>query len=410
MDKNLHDNIDEIFRDPLQSFEERPARKVWENIERELDRDKRETFLFLFRDRALQLGTACLIFLCITLGIVLNPGEKSKPVRELKQPAVSSSLFPSLGSKARIHIDEAAAAALPAPVSALPAMISASPASARYIQPVGLEPLQPEPSAGGILALAPPVPVNQINTMKKQPRVYLADRPHRWSLTGYFAQELAGYNLADHDSTAANGREIDKKASSIFSESGGLLAGYRLSKKWLIQSGLIYSWSRSISGPSVAYAVTDNNGNTKYRLNTPTGYGFLPASSSVSDSVSTNQPSSRLHYLSVPVIVSYVFTAKRFSFLTGAGAIGNFLTSASVASKIQGPSSPQSESIVTLYGLRKVNYGLFFKAEIQYAIRADWSVNLTLTSKNALTPINTNSSFSTYPYYIGLGLGLRYSF
>jgi hypothetical protein len=74
------------------------------------------------------------------------------------------------------------------------------------------------------------------------------------------------------------------------------------------------------------------------------------------------------------------------------------------------PSSPQSESIVALYGLRKVNYGLFFKAEMQYAIRADWSVNLTLTSKNALTPINTNSSYSTYPYYIGLGLGLRYSF
>ena len=46
----------------------------------------------------------------------------------------------------------------------------------------------------------------------------------------------------------------------------------------------------------------------------------------------------------------------------------------------------------------------------QYAIRADWPVNLKLTSKNALTPINTNSSYSTYPYYIGLGLGLRYRF
>jgi hypothetical protein len=408
MDKNLHDKIDEIFRDSLQSFDEQPARKVWENIEQELDRDKRENFFYLFRDRALQLGIACLIFLCITLGIVFNPAEKSKQVRELKQPVVYSSQVPSLVSKAPIHIDETAAATFPARISASPATKTGQPAPASYIQPVGLVPLQPEPSKA-MLALAP-VPVNQINSMKKQPRIYLAERPHRWSLTGYFAQELAGYNLADHDSTAANGRELDKKERSIFSASGGLLAGYRLSKKWLIQSGLIYSWSGSISEPSVAYAVTDNNGNTKYRLNTPTGYGFLPVSSSVGDSVSTDQPSSRFHYLSVPVIASYVFTAKRFSFLTGAGVIGNFLTSATVASKIQGPSSPHSESIVTLYGLRKVNYGLFFKAEMQYAIRADWSVNLTLTSKNALTPINTNSSYSTYPYYIGLGLGLGYSF
>ena len=69
MDKNLHDNIDEIFRDPLQTFQERPVRKVWENIEQELDKDKRKAFVYLFRNRALRLGAACLIF------FMYSPGE-----------------------------------------------------------------------------------------------------------------------------------------------------------------------------------------------------------------------------------------------------------------------------------------------------------------------------------------------
>jgi hypothetical protein len=413
MDKNLHDNIDDIFREPLQAFRERPVRKVWENIEQELDKDKRRAFLYLFGNRVLRLGAACVIFLWIPLGIVFDRGGINKPVAAaealpvggVSPAAVSSSRATVHASRATVHASSALIPVAAAPTAALWAQTIEQWASQRS---VGLAPLRLEPSTA-TLALAP-VPVNRVNSMKKLSPVHLADPPRRWSLTGYFAQELAGYNLADHDSTAASGREIDKKATSLFSASGGLLVGYRLSKKWLIQSGFIYSWSRSISDPSVAYAVTDNNGNTKYKLNTPTGYGFLPSSSSIGDSVETDQSSTRLHYLSIPLIASYAFDVKRFTFLTGAGVIGNLLTSATVASKIKGPSSPQAESIVTLYGLRKINYGLFLKAEIQYAIRADWSVNLTLTSKNALTPINTNMTYSTFPYYVGLGIGMTHRF
>jgi hypothetical protein len=405
MDKNLHDNIDDIFREPLQSFRERPARRVWENIEQELDKDKRRAFFYLFGNRALRLGAACLIFLWIPLGIVFDRGGKNKPVAAAEAlPVGGVSPAPVYASRATVH-------ALRAPVHASSALIpvAAAPAAALWAPKIEQRaPLRLDPSTA-TLALAP-VPINRVNSMKKQSPIHLTDPPQRWSLTGYFAQELAGYNLADHDSTAASGREIDKKATSLFSASGGILVGYRLSRKWIIQSGLIYSWSRSISDPSVAYAVTDNNGNTKYKLNTPTGYGFLPSSSSIGDSVETDQSSTRLHYLSIPLIASYEFDVKRFTVLTGAGVIGNLLTSATVASKIKGPSSPQAESIVTLYGLRKINYGLFFKAEIQYAIRADWSVNLTLTSKNALTPINTNMTYSTFPYYVGLGIGMSHHF
>ncbi len=189
-----------------------------------------------------------------------------------------------------------------------------------------------------------------------------------------------------------------------------MLVGYHLKKRWLLQSGLIYSWSNSISDPTVAYAVTGNNGSTKYQFNTPAGYGFLPSSVATGDSVQTDKSSSRLHYLSIPIIASYIFKTKEFTFLAGAGVIGNILTSAKVATTVEGSSGQQPESIVRLYGLRTINYGLIFKAEMQYAFQSNWSLNLMVTSKNALTSINTNGRYLTYPYYLGLGLGITHSF
>jgi len=273
---------------------------------------------------------------------------------------------------------------------------------------VGLAPVRMGPSTARVDIYS--LLAHRINDLKKAAVVHLAGRPNRWSVTASFAQELAGYNLADHDSTAANGREVDKKETAIFSASGGLLVGYRMTKRWKLQSGRIYAWSKSISDPTTAYAVAGNNGATKYQFNTPTGYGFLPSSVATGDSVRTDKSSTRLRYLSVPIIASYIFNTKEFTVLAGAGVIGNFLTSAKVATTIEGTSGQQPESIVTLYGLRKINYGLIFKAEVQYAVRANWSLNLMVTSKNALTSINSNGRYLTYPYYIGLGLGITHTF
>jgi hypothetical protein len=271
-----------------------------------------------------------------------------------------------------------------------------------------MQPLQR--AASHTIGDIPQLLTRHVDNYKKENPIHLASRHRRWSISGYFAHELAGYNLADHDSTSTGHKEIDKKYNSLVSASAGILVGFQMTKHWLLQTGLLYSWSSSLGDPTTAYAVTDNNGNTKYLLNTVAGYGYLPSSSPAGDSVKTDQSSSRLHYLSIPVIASYAFYKKRFTFLAGAGLIGNFLTGATVTSRIEGVPTPQPESIVTMYGLRKMNYGLLLKAEAQYAVRAGWSLDIMITSKNALTAINTNANYSTYPYYIGVGLGITHTF
>jgi hypothetical protein len=413
MEENRPDHLDKLFTDSLRSFEDRPANEVWEKIEQELDGDKRRVYFSIFRPFG--LVAASLIALGIAVGILYHAGyqpnvaAKSKvshlpsrpqekpgePAGQTNKPANRHLSYPSTSDR------YVAASLLPVP-------------DTRDWRPLHFAlstVIQPRPSmVSHPIADIPQLLTRPIDHYKNRNPIHLVTRLHRWSISGYFSQELAGYNLADHDSTGAGHKEIDKRYNSLVSASAGVLVGYQLTKKWLLQTGLLYSWSSSLGDPTTAYAVTDNNGNTKYLLNTVAGYGYLPSSSPAGDSVKTDRSSSRLHYLSIPVIASYAFYKKRFTFLAGAGIIGNFLTGATVTSRIEGGPTPQPESIVTLYGLRKINYGLLFKAEVQYAVRANWSLDLMITSKNALTAINTNATYSTYPYYIGAGLGITHTF
>ncbi len=445
MEKNLPNHIDRLFEDALGSFEARPGEEVWEKIGQELDKDKRRSYFPLLR--SFSLIAACLLVLGVSMGILFHserkdelahtghgvgskdkegeirpsPGEAGQAgvTREAGPAAVSREAGQAgVSSREAVHAAVAGREAGHAAISreAGHEGVTGSMATTDWFREFGplrsaLSSLHPVPlKSFSAIEGNPALLARRVNGVKKDNPIHLASLPHRWSVSGYFSQELTGYNLAHHESIGARGKEIDKKQTSLYSASGGLLVGYRLTKKWLLQTGLVYSWSRSLGNPSTAYAITDNNGNIKYQLNTISGYGYLPSSSVTGDSVKTGQSSSRLHYLSIPVIASYTFHARRWSFLAGAGVIGNFLTGATVQSRIEGAPVSEHESIVTLYGLKKMNYGLFFKTEAQFAIRSGWSVNLMVTSKNALTAINTNVHYSTYPYYIGLGLGLKHSF
>ena len=428
MEENRPDHLDKLFTDSLRSFEDRPANEVWEKIEQKLDGEKRRVFLPIFRP--FSLVAASLIGLCIALGILDHAGHKTNvahksEVSNYKSNAIGSSTIettkPPSPQQGRPN-ETAGQASKPAIrqlryPSTLEKYVATSVLSApkirdwrplHYDLSTAMQPLQRATSH--TIADIPQLLTSHVDNYKKGNPIHLISRLPRWSISGYFAHELAGYNLADHDSTRTGHKEIDKKYNSLVSASAGILVGYQLTKKWLLQTGLLYSWSSSLGDPTTAYAVTDNNGNTKYLLNTVAGYGYLPSSSPAGDSVKTDQSSSRLHYLTIPVIASYAFYKKRLTFLAGAGLIGNFLTGATVTSRIERGPTPQPESIVTMYGLRKINYGLLFKAEAQYAIRAGWSLDLMITSKNALTAINTNAHYSTYPYYIGVGLGITHTF
>lgn len=234
----------------------------------------------------------------------------------------------------------------------------------------------------------------------------------KFDLTAYLSQELAGYSLADHDSTGPHGREIEKRQSTSFSRSAGLLVSYHAGRHWIIQSGLGLSRSVSVGNPGKVVAVKDNNGTVSYQIYTVTGYGYLPpgGTASIGDSATTGLVTGKLDYISLPLVLSRTWTIGRFSFLAGAGFTANLLTRATVQASLDGSTGPTQEKEVTQYGLRKVTYGFQVKGECRYQLARNYAATLMTTFKNSVGPVNIHTAYSTYPYNLGVGVGITRSF
>ncbi len=449
MDENLPDNIDKLFKDSLQSYRDEPSKDIWEKIERQLDRGN--ALIYKSRYRFLVWVSACLLVLLISLGILTFVHYKNDQKKELHgsgdEMVVSTQkiennsklqnrndLSPSSATEKLIRRRDLNGMGLnnknASPIDVLNNHIKEieehlsrssvwssiekefQDAFLDTVHTVNLHPLTTK-------TLSLEVDKNQlltgeINSLNGVTNSKRISRLDRFSVTSYFSPEFVGYKLSDNDANAADERQIKKKERHFFSASGGILLNYRLKRKWIIQSGLSYSWSSSIINPSKSFAEKDNNGNVQFRINTISGYGYLPSSSSVApnvgDSALTDKAHSRRHYLTLPLIASYGFKVKRFTLLTGAGVTFNFLTSATVESKIEGSLYNQKESIVTMHGLKKINYGILLKTELQYQFDSNWWINLIPSFNNALGPINIHSAFSTYPYNFGIGLGISHRF
>ena len=439
MDANKPNDVDELFRDSLKSHLDGPSDAVWEKIENQLDRE--DHLFYRARFRLLLRVCAGLLMVIFALGILIfvhfNYGHQVRRMAIGESRAGTSGLWADTGGNRRSGRSDAFADPATSGESIrkdkligpglkgvlndgdniYPLILTRS---SNHLSPATSLPPAivfqfPEPPTLSFRLGKNDLPVDPTNDFKKVARPGNSSFLSRLSVTAYFSREFAGYNLSDNnDSTGANGKEIEKKERSVFSASGGVFLDYKVNRSWVIQSGLSYSWSSSILEPSESFAIKDNNGNVQFKVNTVSGYGYLSPSSSVApgvgDSVMMDRAYSNLHYLTIPLIASYRVQLKRFTLLAGAGVSFNFLTSATVGTRILGPPGNHQESVVAMRGLKKINYGVLLKAELQFNINSNWGVNLIPCFKNALSPINIHSDLSTYPYNFGIGLGISHRF
>jgi hypothetical protein len=444
MDENLRKKVDELFKDSLQSYFEGPSPEVWDNIESELDKEENQLNKKITQ-RRIRRSAVFLIFILAGAGVFISIHDKTgkffetesvkdnKNAQSLKNRNTQHHFSLPAGSittqvakenntgkntvesvngtnfnNPKRTIGENAINELfdNANNSGKPDSFTAelNPASVKipFSQAISVHPEK-------IFF----VPVQQIQEKMIVKRERQSIR-NRLSVTPYFSQEFAGYNLSDDDATAANGSEIEKRERNVFSASLGLYVNLRINKRWVLQSGITYSWSSSIIDSETSYAIKDNNGNIQFKLNTISGYGYLTPSSGLppneGDSVFTDKSYSRLNYLTIPLILSYKIPMKRFTLLVGAGVSVNFLTSATLKTKIYGPGYLEAKTVVPMKGLKSINYGVILKADLEYHINNIWGINLMPSFKNSLSPINLHSALSAKPYNFGLGAGISYRF
>jgi hypothetical protein len=406
-----HD-IDDLFRDSLGSGQRIPPPPVWENIEAELDKDKRRRLILWW------IPASVAVFLTIVAtGVWLTQNSK-RPVsvhlasRTLSHRAVTRKPMP--GSR-------------PTPAGTASVKTSLQPASIDQ-QPVfvALQHAGTNRPAINSLSLAlspvistPPSPITP-TTLKVVARIRPAptsllhlDPPrHRFDLTGYVSQELAGYNFADHDSAGPRGREIEKQQNTSFSRSVGLVIAYHLHHRWLVESGVSISRSITVSNPGKTVAVVDNNGKIAFLVNTVTGFGYVASNgnANIGDSANAGKTTGKVDYISLPLIVSRKWTAGRFTLLAGAGVDINLLTRATIQTSITNASGVAPQTEITQNGLRRINYGWQIKGECRYRLSQNYAATVMTAFKSSVSSVNINTPYSTYPYNLGIGIGITRTF
>jgi hypothetical protein len=446
MEENIPNKVDQLFN-ALQKFKSDPSKDVWNKIEEGLDEDERKVARFSFGWK--QYAAAALLMLT-GLGVlfkiyfhqeaIFNQESvlRSKAGNSSEKSPKSVSHDSDLVSKSNLHDNgrEGDKGKLPAAAgdrtqrvagngarnTAMTDLIAQRSAAGKDLTLLNSnEQLMHTVSTQGVEAFLqvplisqPALPVKDM-TDKSLTVIHQKTRfKDRLSVTPFYSKEFAGYSLTDNDLTGVNGQEIEERERNVFSASVGFYLNYNINRRWVLQSGISYSWSKSNIDSGTSYAVVDGNGSIQYKLNTISGYGYLkPASATqpnVGDSVYTAKSYSQLHYLTIPLIVSYRIPLRRFSLLIGVGASFNLLTNAELQTKTYGNGDPEKKYSVKLMGLKKVNYGAMVKLDLEYQINSNLGVNIIPCFKNTLSPINLQSAITAYPYNFGIGAGITYRF
>jgi Outer membrane protein beta-barrel domain len=436
MGENLPNRVDQLFNDALQEFKDDPSEQVWNKIEDKLDEEDRKIVYFSY---GWKKYVAVAILLAGGLGVLLKIYNKKQAIFT-RESAMRSEADKKAILSQKINIPDRnheysrgillgirivtkrepqgnlrQKKKLPVIFTQLTHGIANFESLESNINLIHKVSIQTVESHLQLISINPGTLVLKGKKDERLIIIYPKKRlKDRLSVTPYFSQEFAGYSLTDNDLTGVNGQEIEERERNVFSASVGFYINYKINKRWILQSGISYSWSKSNIDSGTSYAVVDNHGNIQYKLNTISGYGYLKPTSltqpNVGDSVYTAKSYSQLHYLTIPLVISYRIPLRRFSLLIGAGASFNVLTGSEIETKTYGHGDPEKEYSVNMLGLKKVNYGMLVKLDMEYRINSNLGVNIIPCFKNTLSPINLESAITAYPYNFGIGVGFTYRF
>jgi hypothetical protein len=412
MGENLPNKVDQLFNDALQKFKDNPSENVWDKIEEKLDDEDRKIAYF---SHGWKKYVAVVILLIVGSGLFLIMYNKQETILT-QESAINGKadkrtiLSPKKDIPAHDH--EKSKSVLSDIVIPAASDFTSSDSTINLKQKVSMQRVET-----GVRLVSINAGTFLLKGVTSEPLTVIHPKERfkdRLSVTPYFSQEFAGYSLTDNDLTGVNGQEIEERERNVFSASVGFFINYKINKRWVLQSGISYSWSNSNIDSAISYAVKDNSGNVQYKLNTISGYGYLKPSSliqpSVGDSISTAKSFSQLHYLTVPLVLSYRIPLRRFSLLIGGGVSFNMLTGSEIETKTYGHGDPEKEYSVNMMGLKKVNYGMLVKLDMEYHLTSNMGVNIIPCFKNTLSPINLQSAITAYPYNFGIGVGFTYRF
>jgi hypothetical protein len=464
MDKHVHKNIGDQFRDEINSLSQQPREHVWEHIGQQLDKTDAENY----KNKFTRLRKKTLLLLLLLAGIATFSlinfyTSKNKTtntialanVQQKEQNNITDAKKENI-ALANLHIKQSITAGntfIPAVATeeklnnaaklilekkgATNIKITKATAAEEAINITDTKSINEEsnedPDAAGIVTMSEKKigtekDISPIIFLKKDSNVITQTneplqkenkKRHssnlKFTLTPFAGADYSAYRLVnDKANSYDNKTGIAKRERSDLSTSLGLLIGYRTGNTITIQSGIIYSSSNISINPTKIYAEKDNTGAVKFRYNTSSGYGYvLPSfsnSPAVGDSVFADGANHTLRYITMPVIVKFKLGHGKLTFDPGFGITLNFLTKATLTTDLVNQFSRETEVISKLEGIKKFSPGLLFTPELQYQLSKKFSISAMPYFKYSLGAINKGNVVKTYPYTVGLSAGFVYKF
>lgn len=470
MDEHLHKDFGKQFRDEINSLKQHPRKHIWENIDKALDKEEsknyKEKYLLLRKTVLLLLFIGIAGFLAFYFNTSKNkPGNKelASPAGKVKEaspeikklsansetdglpdvlnaaqvtPGFFSITNPSQNfteiffpfnknfiknkAKTRVKIKEGDIA-FAEDIKTAPVQNEESKTTGTHLATgLPLEKLQPvinektSPLTNDALKKKR-IEINQPPSTSQSSDKKQKSNKHKFTLLAFAGPDYTDYRLInDRHNNYDNKAGIEKRERNDLSFSFGILLGYAVSKRISVQSGITYATSNISINPTEIYAEKNIAGLIKYRYNTSYGYGYLQPSFSsspaVGDSLFADGANHTLHYITVPVIVKYKIGKKRLSFNPGVGIGLNILTKATLTTDLVDNLNRETESISKLEGIKNLSASLIFTPELRYHLSKKFELSLSPSFKYSLGAINKGNVVKTYPYSVGVGLGVVYKF
>jgi len=179
------------------------------------------------------------------------------------------------------------------------------------------------------------------------------------------------------------------------SRSAGLTIGKRITRRWVIQSGINYL--NQISG----YTSNSSSLGQAYLAN----YSSLKQASSVTFT-NTYPINSVLEFVSIPVQAGYLIVDRKLGFQMNAGVSADFL----IRNTLQDPSgqvSSFSQGAGTDSPYRSVNWAGLISTELSYRMSRQYRISIVPGIRYLFDPVFKSGS-ADHPYVTDIGFRFRY--
>jgi len=262
------------------------------------------------------------------------------------------------------------------------------------------------------ISLLPPVTINNSplkpnNSISQDAKKISRFKPF-WMLGPFFSYDQAGYQLDSDEPSAVN--SIKFREANEPSYSAGLLLSRQLTRRFSLQSGIVYRNTAIGMKPQKTFAFVDPTGDVAYKYITSSGYAFFKPGfgpqPNVGDSLTTAEAKHTLENISVPLVAKYTVINKKISVTPGAGIEANFITKANLEVDIEDPFNREIVVVRKLNGTKSFYWSFVADAEIKYKVNQKLSVNLRPVYRTAISPITKNNVVETFPRSFGIGAGV----